>query len=148
MKYKDSQGNWQYVGFSGDYTDLSNKPSIPSKVSDLTNDSGFLNSSNITITPAQNSGAAVGTITIGSASPVTLYAPQLSSVSTELVSTHSTYYLTGVAETSASSASQIYNTRLSNNFTGVKYTTSTSNEGGTLSVDDRDVTLGLYYSIS
>lgn len=28
--------------FSGDYDDLSNKPSIPSKVSDLTNDSGFL----------------------------------------------------------------------------------------------------------
>ena len=28
--------------FSGDYDDLINKPSIPSKVSDLTNDSGFL----------------------------------------------------------------------------------------------------------
>ena len=30
------------VATSGSYTDLSNKPSIPSKTSDLTNDSGFL----------------------------------------------------------------------------------------------------------
>lgn len=30
------------VAFSGSYSDLSNKPSIPSKVSDLTNDSGYL----------------------------------------------------------------------------------------------------------
>ena len=30
--------------FSGSYNDLTNKPSIPSKVSDLTNDSGFLTS--------------------------------------------------------------------------------------------------------
>lgn len=28
--------------FSGDYDDLDNKPSIPTKTSDLTNDSGFL----------------------------------------------------------------------------------------------------------
>ena len=30
-------------GFSGDYNDLINKPTIPSKTSDLTNDSGFIN---------------------------------------------------------------------------------------------------------
>ena len=30
--------------FSGDYNDLSNKPSIPSKTSDLTNDSGYISS--------------------------------------------------------------------------------------------------------
>ena len=30
--------------FSGDYNDLSNKPNIPSKTSDLTNDSGFISS--------------------------------------------------------------------------------------------------------
>lgn len=29
-------------GFSGDYNDLTNKPTIPSKTSDLTNDSGFV----------------------------------------------------------------------------------------------------------
>lgn len=32
------------VAFSGSYTDLSNRPSIPSKTSDLTNDSGFITS--------------------------------------------------------------------------------------------------------
>lgn len=31
--------------FSGDYNDLSNKPTIPSKTSNLTNDSGFINKS-------------------------------------------------------------------------------------------------------
>ena len=32
-----------YVAFSGDYENLNNKPTIPTKVSDLTNDSGFVN---------------------------------------------------------------------------------------------------------
>lgn len=31
-------------GFSGSYNDLTNKPTIPTKTSDLTNDSGFLTS--------------------------------------------------------------------------------------------------------
>ena len=35
------------VATSGSYNDLSNKPSIPTKVSDLTNDSGFITSSAI-----------------------------------------------------------------------------------------------------
>lgn len=35
-------GNLTIEGFSGDYNDLTNKPTIPSKTSDLTNDSGFL----------------------------------------------------------------------------------------------------------
>ena len=35
------------VAFSGDYSDLQNAPSIPTKVSDLTNDSGFLTSSDV-----------------------------------------------------------------------------------------------------
>ena len=35
------------VAFSGSYGDLSNKPTIPSKVSDLTNDSGFQTSSQV-----------------------------------------------------------------------------------------------------
>ena len=30
------------AGFSGDYNDLSNKPTIPTNVSELTNDAGFL----------------------------------------------------------------------------------------------------------
>ena len=37
--------NWNSKSdFSGDYNDLSNKPTIPSKTSDLTNDSGFITS--------------------------------------------------------------------------------------------------------
>ena len=37
--------NWDNKSdFSGSYNDLTNKPSIPSKVSDLTNDSGFISS--------------------------------------------------------------------------------------------------------
>lgn len=35
------------VATSGDYNDLSNKPTIPTKTSDLTNDSGFITSSSI-----------------------------------------------------------------------------------------------------
>ena len=34
-----------YTTFSGSYNDLTNKPNIPSKTSDLTNDSGFITSS-------------------------------------------------------------------------------------------------------
>ena len=35
-------GNIEISGFSGDYNDLTNKPTIPTKTSELTNDSGFL----------------------------------------------------------------------------------------------------------
>ena len=35
-------GNIEIEGFSGDYNDLTNKPTIPTKTSELTNDSGFL----------------------------------------------------------------------------------------------------------
>ena len=35
-------GNITIEGFSGDYNDLTNKPNIPTKTSELTNDSGFL----------------------------------------------------------------------------------------------------------
>ena len=38
----DLEDSLSTVATSGSYTDLSNKPSIPSKTSDLTNDSGFL----------------------------------------------------------------------------------------------------------
>jgi len=40
--------NWNNKSeFSGSYNDLTNKPSIPSKTSDLTNDSGFITSSSL-----------------------------------------------------------------------------------------------------
>lgn len=65
---------------------------------------------------------------------------------TQLAQSNTVYYLTGVTTTAATQGDHIYNTRLSNTYTGVKY--ETSNEGGKLSVDDREVTLGLYYEIS
>lgn len=68
-------------------------------------------------------------------------------ISLPLSSTNQTYYLAGTKATSAGS-SQLYNTRMSNTFTGVKYQTSTSAEGGTLFVDDRPVPVGFYYDIS
>lgn len=68
-------------------------------------------------------------------------------ISLPLSSANQTYYLAGTKATSAGS-SQLYNTRMSNTFTGVKYQTSTSTAGGTLTVDERPVTLGLYYDIS
>ena len=46
--------------FSGNYSDLSNKPTIPSKTSDLTNDSGFINASGA---PVQSVDGDTGTVT-------------------------------------------------------------------------------------
>jgi hypothetical protein len=37
---------------------------------------------------------------------------------------------------------------MSSTFTGVKYQTSTSADGGTLFIDDRPVPVGFYYDIS
>ena len=50
--YSDLSGtpNLATVATSGSYTDLADKPTIPSAVSDLTNDSGFITSSDV---PAQ-----------------------------------------------------------------------------------------------
>jgi len=109
---------------------------------------GLLVSSDIVVTPVQQSGATVGTIQIGNGNAVTLYAPQPGAVSTELAGAQQTYYLTGVKETVATQGSQIYNTRISNTYTGLKYQTSTSEAGGSLYVDNREVTLGLYYDIA
>lgn len=63
------------VATSGSYNDLSNKPTIPSKTSDLTNDSGFITSDNTKIPLAgsnQISGSLIpstdGTVNLGSPS--------------------------------------------------------------------------------
>jgi hypothetical protein len=48
--YIQNKPNLATVATTGSYSDLSNKPSIPTKTSDLTNDSGFITSSDI---PAQ-----------------------------------------------------------------------------------------------
>lgn len=63
------------VATSGSYNDLSNKPTIPSKTSDLTNDSGFITSDNTKIPLAgsnQISGSLIpstdGTVNLGDSS--------------------------------------------------------------------------------
>ena len=43
------------VATSGDYDDLTNKPTIPTKTSDLTNDSGFITASDIPTIPTKTS---------------------------------------------------------------------------------------------
>lgn len=107
----------------------------------------ILNTGTTSFTQTLTSGAEVGKIKING-TVTTLYAPAPGNVSTQLASAKHTYYLTGVTETTASEGSQMYNTRLSDTFTGVKYVTSTSEKGGTLTVDDREVTLGLVYAIA
>lgn len=62
------------VAFSGDYTDLTNTPTIPTKTSDLNNDSGFLDSSDITVTQVQTTGTKIATIDVDGNS-TDLYAP-------------------------------------------------------------------------
>ena len=64
-----------------------------------------------------------------------------------LASPQQTYYLTGV-KTTVSGTAELYNSYLSNTYTGIKYVTSTSEAGGSLYVDDREVVTGLYYEIS
>lgn len=59
------------VATSGDYDDLTDKPTIPSKVSDLNNDSGFITSPNVvycTCGTATSTVAKVATIVSGSLS--------------------------------------------------------------------------------
>lgn len=54
--------------FSGDYGDLSNKPTIPSKTSDLTNDSGFIDAAGA---PVQSVDGATGVVTTNAVKVVT-----------------------------------------------------------------------------
>lgn len=68
--------NWNGKSdFSGDYDDLENKPSIPSNVSDLTNDSGFITSPNVvycTCDTAAKTAVKVATIVSGSLASLTV----------------------------------------------------------------------------
>lgn len=96
--------------------------------------------------PILTSGTEIGSITINGTEQK-LYAPSTGSVNATLSSPQQTYYLTGVQMT-ASGQGNLYNSYLSSKYTGIKYVTSTSQEGGSLYVDDREVVTGLYYEIS
>lgn len=58
--------NWNGKSdFSGSYTDLTDKPTIPTKVSQLQNDSGFVNASGAaSAAPVQSVNGSTGTVTI------------------------------------------------------------------------------------
>ena len=50
LKYGRKDASWVEIDeFSGDYNDLANKPTIPDATSDLTNDSGFITSSDLPV---------------------------------------------------------------------------------------------------
>lgn len=106
----------------------------------------LLKSSDVSVSQTLTSGAEIGEITINGTS-TKLYAPATGSVNTSLASPQQTYYLTGV-QTTAAGQGNLYNSYLSSTYTGIKYVTSTSQEGGSLYVDDREVVTGLYYEIS
>lgn len=106
----------------------------------------FLKLNDVSVSQTLTDGTEIGEITIGS-STTKLYAPLTGNVTTSLASPQQTYYLTGVQTTSAGTG-DLYNSYLSNTYTGVKYVTSASSEGGALYVDDREVVTGLYYEIS
>lgn len=59
------------VAFSGDYDDLTNKPTIPTKVSDLTNDSGF---TSVSVSQIQTTGTKIAEIDVDGVT-TDIYAP-------------------------------------------------------------------------
>lgn len=63
-----------------------------------------------------------------------------------LATNNNTYYLTGI-QTTSNTNSTVYNTYISNNNTGVKYVSDTTNKGK-MYVDDQEVVVGLYYAIN
>ena len=106
----------------------------------------LLKTSDISVSQTLTDGTEVGEITVNG-STTKLYAPSTGSVTTSLASPQQTYYLTRV-QTTSSGTGTLYNSYMSNSYTGVKYVTSTSSEGGALYVDDKEVVTGLYYEIS
>ena len=71
------------VAFSGSYTDLTNQPTIPTKVSDLTNDSGFTATS---WTQIQQSGTKIASINIDG-NTTDVYAPDGGGTTVSLIPT-------------------------------------------------------------
>lgn len=67
------QSDWNEADNTADDY-IKNKPTIPTKTSDLNNDSGFLDSSDITVTQVQTTGTKIATIDVDGTS-TDLYAP-------------------------------------------------------------------------
>ena len=67
------QSDWSEADNTADDY-IKNKPTIPTKTSDLNNDSGFLDSSDITVTQVQTTGTKIATIDVDGNS-TDLYAP-------------------------------------------------------------------------
>ena len=67
------QSDWNEADNTADDY-IKNKPTIPTKTSDLNNDSGFLDSSDITVTQVQTTGTKIATIDVDGNS-TDLYAP-------------------------------------------------------------------------
>lgn len=59
LNAKASISSLAAVATSGNYNDLNNKPTIPTKTSELTNDSGFITSSDIPVTDVTVGGSSV-----------------------------------------------------------------------------------------
>ena len=110
------------------------------------NGTKLLNSDDVSVSQTLTSGTEVGSITING-TQTKLYSPDSSVVNVSLSSPQQTYYLTGVQSTIAGT-STLYNSYISSTYTGVKYITSATSDGGALYVDDKEVVTGLYYEIS
>ena len=70
IEQKANLSDLSTVATTGSYSDLSNKPVIPVKTSDLTNDSGFLTQADASNKVSKSGDTMTGTLYINSASPV------------------------------------------------------------------------------
>ena len=91
-------GNIEISGFSGDYNDLTNKPSIPTKTSELTNDSGFLTEQTLK-TINNESIVGTGNIEIGGGSGRNVWygnQAQFDALSESELDENTDYYISGL----------------------------------------------------
>ena len=92
-------GNITIEGFSGDYNDLTNKPVIPTKTSELTNDSGFLTEHQPLKTINGESLVGTGNIEIGGGSGRNVWygnQAQFDALSESELDENTDYYISGL----------------------------------------------------
>ena len=92
-------GNITIEGFSGDYNDLTNKPVIPTKTSELTNDSGFLTEHQPLKTINGESIVGTGNIEIGGGSGRNVWygnQAQFDALSESELDENTDYYISGL----------------------------------------------------